>query len=231
MTICSIFGNYKWWYYLVLLIFCCVYFKNHNLILESSSCLTNKTSSGCHHGNLVAPILQKAISHHMTLCGRPCLQYFPPSPRKVSVRYHFNPQLTKKETKTRRDKSGRQRSDRFPGFLTGIHTVESKVCRLRNTLAQLWGGKETDDQFSCVCSSEHWDTDMKSNFRSYWCHVSVRVCVFVCVVYRHFPGSPPSSASAPPPHTSSTGPSGPHSPCTKTCSINRKYKILPQQCI
>lgn len=144
-----------------------MYFKNRNLILESSSCLTNKTSSGCHHGNLMTPILQKAISHHMTPLWSTVFTAFASRPRKVSVGYHFLPQLTKKETKTRRDKSGRQRTDRFPGFLSGIHTVESEVCCLRNTLAQLWGGKETDDQFSCVCSSEHWDTDMKSNFRSY----------------------------------------------------------------
>lgn len=65
--------------------------------------------------------------------------------------------------------------------------------------------------FLCFC--DQWDTDKKSNFRSYWC--SVCMCVCVCIIYRHFPGSPLSSASVPPPHTSSTGPSGPHSPCTK----------------
>lgn len=158
-----------------------------------------------------------------------CLQHRVSSP----VRCHFHPLPTKKETKIKRDKSGRQRRDRFSRFLTGIHTVKREVCHLRNASAQLWDMKETDDLFSCVCFSEHWDTDMKSNFGSYWCHVRVHACMCMCacVVYRHFPGSPLSSASAPPPHTSSTGPSGPHSPCTKTCSLKSKYKILPQQCI
>lgn len=83
----------------------------------------------------------------------------------------------KKQIKIKRDTSGRQRSDRFPRFLTWIHTVKRDVCRLRNTSAQLWDVKESECLFSCVCFSEHWDTEMKSNFRSYWCRVPMRACV------------------------------------------------------
>lgn len=52
-----------------------------------------------------------------------------------------------KKTEIKRDKCGRQRSDRFPRLPTGIHTVKREVCRLRNTSAQLRDVKGTDDLF------------------------------------------------------------------------------------
>jgi len=50
-------------------------------------------------------------------------------------------------------------------------------------------------------------------------------CVCVCVFYRHCLGCPLSSASVPPPHISSAGPSGPHSPCAN----NHTYDFTVKQ--